>query len=63
MDLRIDTPLALLLLLPLFAYFAWTYWRERQRLKKKPSRCTWYSGYGNKHFSLCSRSTIYFVTN
>ncbi|MGE7090090.1 VWA domain-containing protein [Lysinibacillus sp. NPDC048646] len=34
MDLRIDTPLALLLLLPLFAYFVWTYWRERQRLKK-----------------------------
>ncbi len=34
MDLRIDTPLALLLLLPLFTYFVWTYWRERQRLKK-----------------------------
>ncbi|QDQ01530.1 VWA domain-containing protein [Lysinibacillus fusiformis] len=34
MDLRIDTPLALLLLLPLVAYFVWTYWRERQRLKK-----------------------------
>ncbi|MGE6516794.1 VWA domain-containing protein [Lysinibacillus sphaericus] len=33
MDLRIDTPLALLLLLPLFAYFVWTYWRARQRLK------------------------------
>lgn len=34
MDLRIDMPLALLLLLPLLAYFGWTYWRERQRLKK-----------------------------
>ncbi len=33
MDLRIDTPLALLLLLPLFGYFIWTYWRARQRLK------------------------------
>nr|WP_206700594.1 VWA domain-containing protein [Lysinibacillus sphaericus] len=27
-------PLALLLLLPLLVYFGWTYWRERQRLKK-----------------------------
>ncbi|MFJ6210669.1 VWA domain-containing protein [Lysinibacillus sp. NPDC092081] len=34
MDLRIDMPLALLLLLPLLMYFGWTYWRERQRLKK-----------------------------
>lgn len=34
MDLRIDMPLALLLLLPLFIYFGWTYRRERQRLKK-----------------------------
>ncbi|MDM5232006.1 VWA domain-containing protein [Lysinibacillus pakistanensis] len=34
MDLRIDMPLALLLLLPIFMYFGWTYWRERQRLKK-----------------------------
>ncbi|UDK95616.1 VWA domain-containing protein [Lysinibacillus sphaericus] len=34
MDLRIDTPLALLLLLPLFMYFGWTYWRERMHLKK-----------------------------
>ncbi|MGE7945877.1 VWA domain-containing protein [Lysinibacillus sp. NPDC093688] len=34
MDLRIDMPLALLLLLPLLVYFGWTYWRERQRLKK-----------------------------
>ncbi|MGN4126426.1 VWA domain-containing protein [Lysinibacillus sphaericus] len=33
MDLRIDTPLALLLMLPLFGYFIWTYWRARQRLK------------------------------
>jgi len=33
-DLRIDMPLALLLLLPLLVYFGWTYWRERQRLKK-----------------------------
>ncbi|WP_107942198.1 VWA domain-containing protein [Metasolibacillus fluoroglycofenilyticus] len=34
MDLRIDIPLALLLLLPLLIYFIWTYWRERERLKK-----------------------------
>ncbi|WKT77888.1 VWA domain-containing protein [Lysinibacillus fusiformis] len=34
MDLRIDMPLVLLLLLPLLIYFGWTYWRERQRLKK-----------------------------
>lgn len=34
MDLRIDMPLILLLLLPLLIYFGWTYWRERQRLKK-----------------------------
>ena len=34
MDLRIDMPLALLLLLPILMYFGWTYWRERQRLKK-----------------------------
>ncbi|MEQ6354278.1 VWA domain-containing protein [Lysinibacillus sp. M3] len=34
MDLRIDMPLALLLLLPLLVYFGWTYWRERHRLKK-----------------------------
>lgn len=34
MDLRIDIPLALLLLLPLLIYFIWTFWRERQRLKK-----------------------------
>ncbi|CAM5712951.1 VWFA domain-containing protein OS=Lysinibacillus sphaericus OX=1421 GN=LS41612_18830 PE=4 SV=1 [Lysinibacillus sphaericus] len=34
MDLRIDMPLALLLLLPLFMYFGWTYWRERMLLKK-----------------------------
>ncbi|QGG50190.1 VWA domain-containing protein [Lysinibacillus pakistanensis] len=34
MDLRIDMPLALLLLLPIFMYFGWTYWRERQRLKR-----------------------------
>lgn len=34
MDLRIDVPIALLLLLPLLAYFVWTFWRERQRLKK-----------------------------
>jgi len=33
-DLRIDMPLALLLLLPILMYFGWTYWRERQRLKK-----------------------------
>jgi len=33
-DLRIDMPFALLLLLPIFMYFGWTYWRERQRLKK-----------------------------
>jgi len=33
-DLRIELPVALLLLLPLFMYFGWTYWRERQRLKK-----------------------------
>jgi len=32
-DLRIDMPLVLLLLLPLLVYFGWTYWRERQRLK------------------------------
>lgn len=34
MDLRIDMPLVLLLLLPLLIYFGWTNWRERQRLKK-----------------------------
>ncbi|GLC87651.1 VWA domain-containing protein [Lysinibacillus piscis] len=34
MDLRIDLPIVLLLLLPTLAYFLWTYWRERQRLKK-----------------------------
>ena len=34
MDLRIDVPIALLLLLPLLAYFVWTFWHERQRLKK-----------------------------
>ena len=34
MDLRIDFPIALLLLLPLLTYFVWTFWRERQRLKK-----------------------------
>ncbi|KGR88564.1 VWA domain-containing protein [Lysinibacillus boronitolerans] len=34
MDLRIDMPLVLLLLLPLFLYFGWTYFHERQRLKR-----------------------------
>ncbi|MCM3390510.1 VWA domain-containing protein [Ureibacillus chungkukjangi] len=34
MDLRIDTPLALLLLIPLVAYFLWTWWRHRDQLKK-----------------------------
>ena len=34
MDLRIDTPLALLLLIPLLAYFLWTWWKHRRQLKK-----------------------------
>ncbi len=34
MDLRIDTPLALLLLLPLIVYFVWTWWHHKAQLKK-----------------------------
>ncbi|RHW31447.1 VWA domain-containing protein [Lysinibacillus yapensis] len=34
MDLRIETPLALLLLLPLAVYFGWTLWQQRNQLKK-----------------------------
>jgi len=33
-DLRIDTPLALLLLFPLIGYFVWTWWRHKKQLKK-----------------------------
>ena len=35
MDLRINTPLALLLLIPLISYFVWTWWHHRKQLKKK----------------------------
>ncbi|MFC7687521.1 VWA domain-containing protein [Ureibacillus sp. GCM10028918] len=34
MDLRIDHPLALLLLIPLIGYFIWTWWQHRKQLKK-----------------------------
>lgn len=34
MDLRIDTPLALLLLIPLVVYFLWTWWKHCKQLKK-----------------------------
>ncbi|QCR30723.1 VWA domain-containing protein [Lysinibacillus sp. SGAir0095] len=34
MDLRIDAPLALLLLIPLVGYFLWTWWKYRKQLKK-----------------------------
>ncbi|MDN4495438.1 VWA domain-containing protein [Ureibacillus aquaedulcis] len=34
MDLRIDHPLALLLLIPLAGYFLWTWWQHRKQLKK-----------------------------
>ena len=34
MDLRIDSPLGLLLLIPLVAYFGWSWWQERKQLKK-----------------------------
>ena len=35
MDLRINIPLALLLLIPLLSYFIWTWWLHRKQLKKK----------------------------
>ncbi|MBD8028125.1 VWA domain-containing protein [Ureibacillus sp. Re31] len=34
MDLRIDYPLALLLLIPLLGYFVWTWWHHRKQLRK-----------------------------
>lgn len=34
MDLRIDFPVFLLLLLPLAGYFTWTWWHHRSKLKK-----------------------------
>ncbi|TSI11701.1 VWA domain-containing protein [Lysinibacillus sp. BW-2-10] len=34
MDLRIDIPLALLLLIPVIGYFIWTWWHHRHQLKK-----------------------------
>lgn len=34
MDLRIDYPLALLLLIPAIGYLVWTWWRHRGQLKK-----------------------------
>ncbi|MFP3916915.1 VWA domain-containing protein [Lysinibacillus telephonicus] len=34
MDLRIDYPLALLLLIPSIAYLIWTWWHHRSQLKK-----------------------------
>lgn len=35
MDLRIDYPLALLLLIPIVGYFIWTWWHHRKQLKKR----------------------------
>ena len=35
MDLRIDYPLALLLLIPIIGYFIWTWWHHRKQLKKR----------------------------
>ncbi|SOC44917.1 VWA domain-containing protein [Ureibacillus acetophenoni] len=35
MDLRINFPLALLLLIPLILYFGWTWWRHKGELKKR----------------------------
>lgn len=34
MDLRIDDPLALLLLIPAIGYLVWTWWRHREQLKR-----------------------------
>ncbi|KGR78090.1 VWA domain-containing protein [Ureibacillus sinduriensis] len=34
MDLRIDHPLALLMLIPLMGYFLWTWWQPRKHLKR-----------------------------
>ncbi|MBM7610490.1 uncharacterized protein with von Willebrand factor type A (vWA) domain [Lysinibacillus composti] len=34
MDLRIEFPLALLLLIPIVGYFVWTWWRHKLQLKK-----------------------------
>ncbi len=34
MDLRINFPLALVLLIPLIVYFGWTLWRHKSQLKK-----------------------------
>lgn len=34
MDLRIDLPYVLLLLIPIVGYFIWTYWRGRPHVKK-----------------------------
>ncbi len=41
MDLRIDAPLALLLLIPLIGYFFWTWWQHRKQLKKNQQIVFW----------------------
>lgn len=41
MDLRIDHPLALLLLIPLIGYFVWTWWHHRQQLKRNQQIVFW----------------------
>jgi len=40
-DLRIDTPLALLLLIPVIGYFIWTWWLHRKELKRNQQIVFW----------------------